>query len=168
MKLFKTLVTTCLAACALAFQSQAALQSQMIASGTNNIAVNATNTYILPGATTANTNGLSLAGGPNLFIDCSKSKSVFLEAGGLFANAGANSSNITFRVSQAVTGQNDWTNNAKAIVVVCPGLTTNWAWAQVPIDPAFPLYAIRTVENASIADVTGTNLVFQGAIKNGL
>lgn len=135
---------------------------------TNSLAVSSTNTFVLWGDVTGSfTNGQTP--GTALFIDGTKSSSLYCSVGGFFTNSTATASNITFRIAASVDNVN-WTNSNQVILLAVPGNTTNWVNYQFAISASYPIYGLRAIENTNAAAVTAraSTLYFKAYSKNGL
>ncbi len=112
---------------------------------TNTLTVLTTNTYALPNDSLVNSNGLVVLG--NL-VDVTKSTTLWLSAGGYFANITNAVQNVTVRLSGSVDGST-WSNNAAAVVITVPALASNYYYGFIAVSSPMPNYAVRTVENTN-------------------
>lgn len=132
-------------------------------SDTNSYPVVTTNTYALYGDTLVNTNGTALS---DNFINASQTSTLYLSAGGLFANTTNAAQSHTVRLSGSVDGK-AYTNNAAAIVITVPALVTNYYYGFLTVSSPFPFYSVRTVENTNNFSIFVTNAVY-GTFTNAI
>lgn len=133
---------------------------------TNLLAAFSTNTIrVLPDVSGTYTNGEAPSAAS---IVCAKGQHVWLECGGIFTNAGAGPSNITFRISGSVSG-NQWSNNYASVVFAVP-VGTNYASGTILIQNAMPFMATRAIENINTANVTARrgSMYLKAYVKDGI
>ncbi len=157
------IVTLILLACDL--PARAGQQSQ---TDTNVLAIFSTNTFILSGDVTGSFTNGQLPAGAQL-INCTQGDDVWLEVGGIFTNATAGSSNITYRIAASVSGT-QWTNNFASITVAVPASSTNYASSAILIQNAPPFLGLRAIENINAAAITSRSgsCYLKAYIKSGI